>query len=75
MSAYEAPLADMRFVINELAGLDDIAGLPGFEDVSPDLVDAILEEAGKLGSEVLAPLNRSGDLEGCVLENGRQRRA
>ncbi|MDA0305532.1 MAG: acyl-CoA dehydrogenase [Proteobacteria bacterium] len=70
MSTYEAPLADMRFVINELADLDGIARLPGFEDVSPDLVDAILEEAGKLGSEVLAPLNRSGDEEGCVLENG-----
>jgi len=70
MSAYEAPLADMRFVINELADLDAIARLPGFEDVSSDLVDAILEEAGKLGSEVLEPLNRSGDEEGCVLENG-----
>ncbi|NQU61436.1 MAG: acyl-CoA dehydrogenase [Rhodospirillales bacterium] len=70
MTDYQAPIKDMRFVINELAGLDDIAALPGFEDVTPDLVDAILEEAGKLGSEVFAPLNRSGDIEGCVLENG-----
>ena len=70
MTAYEAPLSDMRFVINELAGLDEVAGLPGLGEVTPDLVDAILEEAGKLGSEVLAPLNRPGDLEGCSLENG-----
>ena len=70
MTAYEAPLADMRFVINELAGLDAIAALPGCSDVTPDLVDAILEEAGKLATDVLAPLNRSGDIEGCRLQNG-----
>ena len=70
MSDYQAPIKDMRFVINELAGLKDLAGLPGFEEVTPDLVDAILEEAGKLASDVLAPLNRSGDIEGCKLENG-----
>ena len=70
MTEYRAPLDDMRFVLNELAGLDAVAQLPGFEEVSPDLVDAILEQAGKLGAEVLAPLNRSGDIEGCRLENG-----
>ncbi len=70
MTEYRAPLDDMRFVLNELAGLDAVAQLPGFEEVSPDLVDAILEQAGKLGAEVLAPLNRSGDIEGCQLENG-----
>ncbi|MCH7936220.1 MAG: acyl-CoA dehydrogenase [Proteobacteria bacterium] len=70
MTEYRAPLDDMRFVLNELVGLDAVAQLPGFEEVSPDLVDAILDQAGKLGAEVLAPLNRSGDIEGCVLENG-----
>ncbi len=70
MTAYQAPIDDMRFVINELAGLDDITGLEGMGEVTPDLVDAILDEAGKLGSEVLAPLNRPGDIEGCTLENG-----
>ena len=70
MTEYRAPLDDMRFVLNELAGLDAVAQLPGFEEVSLDLVDAILEQAGKLGAEVLAPLNRSGDIEGCRLENG-----
>ncbi|MEE9317067.1 MAG: acyl-CoA dehydrogenase family protein, partial [Rhodospirillales bacterium] len=70
MTAYEAPLSDMRFVISELVGLDEVAGLPGLGEVTPDLLDAILEEAGKLGSEVLAPLNRPGDIEGCTFENG-----
>ncbi|HIN21864.1 MAG TPA: acyl-CoA dehydrogenase [Rhodospirillales bacterium] len=70
MTEYQAPLDDMRFVLNELADLDAVAQLPGFEEVTPDLVDAILEQAGKLGAEVLAPLNRSGDIEGCQLENG-----
>ena len=70
MSAYTAPLADMRFVINQVADLMGVAALPGLEEATPDLVEAILEEAGKLGSEVLAPLNRVGDQQGCVLENG-----
>ena len=60
----------MHFVLNELADLDAVAKLPGYEEATPDLIDAILEEAGKLATEVLAPLNKSGDKEGCVLENG-----
>jgi len=68
--SYHAPLADMRFVLNELAGLNEITALPGFEDVNPELVDAILEEAGKLASNVLAPLNRVGDLHGNKLADG-----
>ena len=70
MSTYRAPIEDMRFVMEEIAGLNDIAALPGYEDATPDLVAAILEEAGKLGTDVLAPLNMSGDAEGCTLENG-----
>ncbi len=70
MIPYAAPIEDMRFVLNRLVGLDRIAALPGYEDVSPDLVDAVLEEAGKLASEVLAPINASGDHEHSVLENG-----
>ena len=50
MTEYRAPLDDMRFVFNELADLDAVAQLPGFEEVSPDLVDAILEQASKLGA-------------------------
>ena len=70
MTAYTAPLADMRFVLEELAGLDEIAGLPGYEDATPDLVEAVLSEAGRFAGEVLAPLNHSGDREGAVYENG-----
>jgi len=70
MSAYQAPIEDMRFVINEIADMSRVATLPGYEDASPELVDAILEEAGKMSSEVLAPVNRSGDEQGCNLENG-----
>ncbi|MFQ5773980.1 MAG: acyl-CoA dehydrogenase [Kiloniellaceae bacterium] len=70
MIEYTAPIADMRFVLDELAGLDEIARLPGYEEATPDLVEAVLSEAGRLASEVLAPLNRSGDREGSVYENG-----
>lgn len=70
MTEYQAPLAEMRFVLNELAGLDAVAQLPGLGEATPDLVDAVLGEAGRLGAEVLAPLNRPGDIEGCTFENG-----
>ncbi len=70
MAEFQAPLDDMRFVINDLVGLDQVTALPGCEETTADLVDAILEEAGKLGAEVLAPLNKSGDEEGCLIENG-----
>jgi 3-(methylsulfanyl)propanoyl-CoA dehydrogenase len=70
MPAYTAPLRDMRFVLNELADPDRLRALPGCEEVTPELVDPVLEEAAKLCSEVLFPLNRPGDEEGCALENG-----
>ena len=67
MSDYVAPLKDMQFVLKELAGLDELAKLPGCEEVSADLVDQILEESGKFCAEVLSPLNQSGDAEGTGL--------
>jgi 3-(methylthio)propanoyl-CoA dehydrogenase len=70
MSEYIAPLREMRFVLTELAGLDEISSLPGFEDATPDTVEAVLEEAGKFAAGVLAPLNRVGDLQGARWENG-----
>lgn len=70
MIPYAAPIDDMRFVINEVLGLDRLSALPGHEEVSADLLDAVLEEAGKLAGEVLAPLNTIGDQQGSVLENG-----
>ncbi|MDQ2865969.1 MAG: acyl-CoA dehydrogenase [Candidatus Eremiobacteraeota bacterium] len=69
MSAYRAPLRDMQFVLHELAGIDEVAKLPGFEDAA-DVVDSILEEAGSFASGVLDPLNRSADTEGCTWNNG-----
>jgi len=70
MSSYVAPLKDLRFVLNELAGLAEVAKLPGCEEAAPDTVDAILEEASKFATEVLDPLNYSGDQEGSVWKDG-----
>jgi len=70
MSAYVAPLKDMRFVLSELAGLAQIATLPGCEEATPETVDAILEEAAKFCSEELDPLNYSGDQEGSKWRDG-----
>ena len=67
MSDYIAPIKDMRFVMDELAGLPEIAKLPGYEEATSDVADAILEEAAKFTGEVLAPLNRVGDKAGCQL--------
>ncbi|UCV18302.1 acyl-CoA dehydrogenase [Ferribacterium limneticum] len=65
MSEYLAPLKEMRFVMQELAGLDQVVALPGCEEASPDVVDAILEEAARFAGEVLSPLNRVGDRDGA----------
>ncbi|MBY0432276.1 MAG: acyl-CoA dehydrogenase family protein, partial [Rhodospirillales bacterium] len=70
MAIYKAPLRDMRFVLTELFDGQSLSALPGHEEHSPDVVDAVLEEAAKLCEEVLFPLNRSGDEEGCAVENG-----
>src|SRR3954463_9322823 len=71
--SYVAPLKDMKFVMNELAGLGEVARLPGYQDATPDTVDAILEEASKFASEVLDPINYSGDQEGSVWKDGAVR--
>ena len=65
MAEYVAPLKDMRFVLKHVVGLDQVNTLPGWEEVTEDVVDAILEEAGKLASEVLSPLNSTGDRTGA----------
>jgi alkylation response protein AidB-like acyl-CoA dehydrogenase len=70
MSTYVAPVKDMLFAMNELAGLQEIVGLPGNEEVSSDLVEAILDEAGKFASEVVDPLNKVGDKQGNKWNNG-----
>jgi len=70
MPTYEAPLRDMRFILNDVLQIEKYANLPGFSDASPDLVDAILEEGAKMAQEVLFPLNQVGDKEGCTFKNG-----
>ncbi len=65
MSSYTAPLKDMHFVLTELAGIDKVAALPGYEEAAPDVIEAILDESAKFTSGVLAPLNSSGDQEGA----------
>jgi alkylation response protein AidB-like acyl-CoA dehydrogenase len=67
MNPYRAPLPEMQFVMTELAGLDGIAALPGFEEATPDTVAVILDEAARFAAEVLDPLNRVGDREGARL--------
>ncbi|MDG2244174.1 MAG: acyl-CoA dehydrogenase C-terminal domain-containing protein [Rhodospirillaceae bacterium] len=71
MQTYKAPIRDMRFVLHELFGAaETLTALPGYEDASADLIDAVLEECGKLCEGVLAPINQSGDAEGCNFDNG-----
>ncbi|NBT32923.1 MAG: acyl-CoA dehydrogenase, partial [Rhodobacteraceae bacterium] len=67
---YTSPVADIRFLLNHVLDFDQIAATDRFEDATPDTVDAILTEAGKLCDEVLAPLQRNGDLHPAKLENG-----
>src|SRR5215470_6593477 len=70
MTPYHAPLADMAFVLGDVVGLSGITALPGLGEATPDVVEAVLGEAGRLASDVLAPLNAGGDREGSRLENG-----
>ena len=70
MSTYIAPLRDMQFILNEVAGLDEICALPGNEDCSVDLVESILDEASKFATGVLDPINRQGDSVGSLCKDG-----
>jgi alkylation response protein AidB-like acyl-CoA dehydrogenase len=70
MTAFSAPVADIRFSLETQAGYGDLAALWGEDAADADLVEAMLTEAGRLADEVYAPLNHAGDLSGSVLENG-----
>lgn len=65
MPRYDAPIRDMKFILQEMLQIQNYSNLPGFEEASPDLVEAILEEGGKFAKEVLFPLNAVGDRQGC----------
>ena len=71
MADYRAPLGDIEFVLEHIAGLRRIAAYPAFAGIEADTVKAVLDEAGRFAAEVVAPTNRSGDREGARLENGR----
>ena len=66
MPSYTAPVKDMQFVLNEVLNISKYSNMPGYSEASPDLIAAILEEGGKFCENEIAPLNLSGDHEGCV---------
>ena len=66
MPIYNAPVKEMLFVLNEMLNLNKYSNLPGYADATPDMIEAILEEGAKICENELAPLNLSGDIEGCV---------
>ena len=70
MQTYRAPLRDIRFVLDELLDVAQLAALPGFEEAPPDVIHAMIEEGARLCENTLLPLNRAGDEEGCRYENG-----
>jgi alkylation response protein AidB-like acyl-CoA dehydrogenase len=71
MAVWKAPLREYRFILHELLGVEDVSSLPGYGEATPEIFDAVLAEAGRFCEEVLLPLNRSGDEEGCRFENGQ----
>lgn len=71
MNQYQAPIEDAKFLIEDVIGLARTAQLRQRDDITPELTSMLLEEAGKFAGEVLAPLNHSGDREGCRWENGQ----
>ncbi|RKZ47651.1 MAG: acyl-CoA dehydrogenase [Gammaproteobacteria bacterium] len=70
MPEYKAPQRDMMFVLNDIINVSELAELPGFEDATPDIVQGVVDEAAKIIENTIAPLNETGDREGCRFDNG-----
>ncbi|MEO1252736.1 MAG: acyl-CoA dehydrogenase N-terminal domain-containing protein, partial [Pseudomonadota bacterium] len=66
MTTYTAPLDDMKFVLNNVLQISKYSNLAGFSDLSDGVLEAILEEGGKLAANVLHPINHAGDKQGCT---------
>ena len=70
MPAYKAPVEDALFLLNDVFHIERFANLPGFAEASPDVLAAVFGNAARFCEEVLAPLNRAGDLEPARIDNG-----
>jgi alkylation response protein AidB-like acyl-CoA dehydrogenase len=70
MPAYNAPLDDIRYLLNDVHNIGQLSALPGFEDATPEMIDEVLAGGAKFCEEVLFPINQSGDAEGIALVNG-----
>ncbi len=71
MTVYNAPVDDMKFLLNNVLGMESIAQLPGYEEATPDMVDAIIDEAARFYGEVLAPTNQVADFQGSRLKGDK----
>jgi len=70
MATFQAPTKDVQFILHEVLRIHERSDIEGYSDLTDDMTGAIFEEAGKIASEVLLPINEIGDKQGCVLENG-----
>ena len=75
MSPYVAPVKDILFTMKAVAGLNQLASLPGYEEATDDLVDAIVQEAGKFAAGVVVPINHIGDQQGSSVIDGEVQQA
>lgn len=70
MADYKAPVSELSFVINDLLNINQLTSIPSFAEATPDLIDAVIDEAGKFAADVIAPINRIGDIQHSKASNG-----